>query len=343
MTVLEFDLRFDITAWGRSLPGLPVDNLAILSAQEKFLKKKRMMHPLLDLAIQKRFGYKHRHWVRTPWENLSSKQKNSEDLAYEACLQLNLSKSPSCFLYGTTTSTRYTSSQATAIAGRLGWRLPALELKAGCSTSLVTLMNAFFHMSAGCEDAVISCSETLSKVLSKKNLDTWFGLSDAGAALHIKKTTHGPFKLKKTYFKSFGEYVDLFTTRGYLPPTIPELEEDLYTMSGDADKMKNLAYEHYGLMLREFLPTQEERESIDWIIPHQVNKQLIVNLQKELGISGNYMWISDRFGNPGGTAVLLALVTALEEGFFSHPGRILLMSVGGGLSSACQLIEFNMA
>lgn len=341
MSILQFPLRFNIESWCKYLPGEAIDNLTILEAQEKDLGKKRLLPSMVDLAIRKRFGQDKRHWVRKPWEPVEANIQNSEDLAYEACKGLQLKKTPSFLIHGTTTSSRYTSSQAAAIAGRLAWQVPACEVKAGCSTSLLTLMTGLTYLHAGYEDIVLSCAETLSKVLSPEEPESWFGLSDAGAALHLVKDPLGAFEVKKLFFKTYGEHVDLFTTRGLLPPTASEVQKQSYMMSGDADKMKSLSYQYYKAMLENFLVSQKERESITWIIPHQVNKQIIRNLKKDLGLSGEIVWIADRFGNPGGTSLLLALASAMDDGLFKNSGRILLMSVGGGLSCACQVIDFH--
>src|SRR6185503_3112834 len=60
------------------------------------------------------------------------------------------------FIHGTTTTSRYTGSQAAAILGRLDSHASAWELKAGCSTSLASLHLAVALLGSGYDNVLVS-------------------------------------------------------------------------------------------------------------------------------------------------------------------------------------------
>lgn len=106
--------------------------------------------------------------------------------------------------------------------------------------------------------------------------------------------------------------------------------------------MKELAYTKYQQILNNLLPTEEDRSAITWVIPHQVNRKLITQLLQENQMENkSIIWDSDAIGNIGGASVLYSLARAVNEKIFDQPGKILLMSVGGGLSYAGQVLQFH--
>ena len=93
-------------------------------------------------------------------------------------------------------------------------------------------------------------------------------------------------------------------------------------------------------MLAHLLPTEEDRKEITWIIPHQVNRKLITHILHEYQMLNKaVIWDSDTIGNLGGASILYSLARAVEEKIFDRAGKILMISVGGGLSYAGQILQ----
>ncbi|HHS8487552.1 TPA: 3-oxoacyl-ACP synthase III family protein [Legionella anisa] len=347
MEILHPRIRFDITAASRALPDSPpITNLEILqnfprtsghalSFLEKFAEK-----------IGEEFGFYSRYWCHKPWESLdNSRELTAESLATEAVQKLFAdydSKKIHALLLGSTTNKRFTGSQAAAVLGSLGIDAPAYDLKTGCSTSLSTLHLAYALMALGYTNVVVSCAETLSKVIDPENEKKWIGLADGAAALLMEKKETGAFAVEKTFFSTEGKYVEAFTTQGVFPPTKEQIDTIGYHLVGDESLMKELAYAKYKQVLDHLLPTEEDRKNITWIIPHQVNRKLITQVLQEYQMSHKaIIWDSDTIGNIGGASVLYSLARAVEEKIFDRPGKILMMSVGGGLSYAGQVLQFR--
>ncbi|BCA94225.1 3-oxoacyl-ACP synthase [Legionella antarctica] len=347
MDILQPNIRFNILAASRIVPNSnSITNFEILKNFPRTSEHTDVFLEKFAEKISEEFGFNTRYWCHKPWESLeASKDFTAESLAISAVQKLLAnpnSKPPQAFLLGSTTNKRFTGSQAAAVLGELGIDAPAYDLKTGCSTSLSTLHMAYALMALGYGNVLVSCAETLSKVIDPENEKTWIGLADGAAALLLEYHTAGSFTVEKTFFSTDGQYVDAFTTHGIFPPTHEQISSVGYHLIGDETLMKELAYIKYKHMLTHLLPNEEERNAITWVIPHQVNRKLTDQVLQENQINNKtIIWDADRIGNIGGASVLYSLARAVEEKIFDRPGKILLMSVGGGLSYAGQVLQFH--
>lgn len=292
---------------------------------------------------QKKFGFHSRHWSISPKDILDSNfphHTTSEDLAFQSA-QLAYEQShqtPIEFLvHGTTTTSRYTGSQAPAILQRLNSHAPGIELKAGCSTSLVSLHTAFAYLSMGYSNVMVSCAETLSKTVNPKQLETIFLLADGGASVWLEHNASAPqFIVNKSLYHTDGAFIDTYTTPGRLPPTTIDLHDGMYRMQGDGQKLREQAERRYNEMLDTLFPEKAQKQKISWVIPHQINRPLIDSILDKHQIHANVQWDADTVGNIGGSSVLYSLAKLIQSQQLKYGDEILLMSVGGGLSFAMQ-------
>lgn len=347
MEILQPNIRFDITAASCVLPAYgPVTNLEILQHFPRTASNSLGFLQKFAAKIGAEFGFHGRYWCHRPWESLDeSRALSAESLATEAVTKLLQTYQPEsiqAFLLGSTTNQRFTGSQAAAVLGTLGLIAPAYDLKTGCSTSLSSLHLAYALLAMGYGNVLVSCAETLSKVIDPNNEKTWIGLADGAAALLLERKAQGAFTVEKSFFSTDGQYVNAFTTQGVFPPTQAQIDTVGYHLEGDEALLKELAYSRYSLMLRELLPTTEDKEALTWIIPHQVNRKLIEQLLQENELNHlQIIWDADTIGNIGGASILYSLANAVNNQVFDRPGKILLMSVGGGLSYAAQVINYH--
>lgn len=324
----------------------PLNNEDILAihSSTKFLPA--MVRRKLASSIVKRYGIHKRYMVRIPGtspEKLTD-ETSGEDLArttVEKCYQGHF-EDIDLFIHGTTTSSRYTGSQATAVLSNINQTSAAIEMKAGCSTSLASMYMGIMGLMAGHENVMINCVETMSKVVNPKVRETWFGLGDGASALWMKKVpdNKGDFKILGMTFGTNGSHVDMYTTQGKLPPNRYDLENGGYHLAGDGSKLEELAFEHYQKMF-ELFSSQFDMGKIKYLIPHQVNDNLIYKVVKRVFKAPEMVILksNDRIGNIGGSSVLFTLCEQLEKKPFERGDQILLMSVGGGLSFCMQLWE----
>ena len=347
MEILKPNLRFEIKASSRVLPDSePITNVDILRNFPRTSDKSQAFLEKFAEKIGEEFGFHNRYWAHKPWEPLDqSRELTAESLAILSVKKLLEHYKPEtiqAYLLGSTTNKRFTGSQAAAVLGALGVNAPAYDLKTGCSTSLSTLHLAYALMAFGYKNILLTCAETLSKVIDPENEKTWIGLADGAASLFLEKSDTGSFTVEKSFFSTDGQYVDAFTTKGVFPPTQKQMETVGYHLIGDEALLKELAYSRYTEMLKELLATQEERDAITWVIPHQVNRKLIDQLLDENQLSNKtVLWDASTIGNIGGASIVYTLARAVEEKIFDRSGKILLMSVGGGLSYAAQVLQYH--
>ena len=347
MDILQPNIRFDISAASRVLPeSEPITNLDILKNFPRTSDKSQAFLEKFAEKIGEEFGFYNRYWCHKPWESLDeSRELTAESLTIRCVKKLLETHKPEtihAYLFGSTTNKRFTGSQAAAVLGELGINAPAYDLKTGCSTSLSTLHLAYALMAFGYKNVLLSCAETLSKVIDPENEKTWIGLADGAASLFLEKSDTGSFTVEKSFFSTDGKYVEAFTTKGVFPPTQEQMETVGYHLIGDEALLGELAYSRYTQMIKNLIPTAEERKEITWVIPHQVNRKLIDQLLDENQLTNaTVLWDSNIIGNIGGASIVYTLARAVEEGVFDRTGKILLMSVGGGLSYAAQVLKYT--
>jgi 3-oxoacyl-[acyl-carrier-protein] synthase-3 len=347
MDILQPNICFDISAASRILPDSgPVTNLDILKNFPRTADKSQAFLEKFAEKIGEEFGFFNRYWCHKPWEPLDeSRELTAESLAISCVKKLfetHKGETIQAYLFGSTTNKRFTGSQAAAVLGALGLNAPAYDLKTGCSTSLSTLHLAYALMAFGYKNVLLSCAETLSKVIDPENEKTWIGLADGAASLFLEKSDTGAFTVEKSFFSTDGKYVEAFTTKGVFPPTQEQMETVGYHLIGDETLLKELAHSRYTQMLKNLFPTEADKKAITWVIPHQVNRQLIDQLLDENQLTNKtVLWDADTIGNIGGASIVYTLARAVEEGVFDRSGKILLMSVGGGLSYAAQILQYH--
>lgn len=339
MKILSPQLQFGIRSWGAAFPGTLVSNADLIASRADAEHLSVNVREALDRRIVEAFGYKTRYLAHWPGQPFQDDEANSESLATAAVAStLRNLRDVEAFVLGSTTSRRYSGSQASAVLGHFGINAPAYEMKIGCSTSLASLQFAYSLLTYGYDNLLVACAETMSKLIDPDIRESWFGLADGAAAIWLDKhEKKNRFEVKKTCFSTDGDLVDIYTTRADLPPTAERAAQGGYFLRGDATQMRVHAKKYYMQMLNAILPTAADRERIRWIIAHQVSRSLIDEVLSEANLRGHLIWDADRVGNIGGASVLYSLCNALESQPFVSGDEVLLMSVGGGLSYAAQI------
>lgn len=340
---LSPNLRFNILGSNHVLPsGSAISNVDILKNFPRTATKPLSFQQKMAQMITKETGFEKRYWVHKPWQSLDDATENAETLAIKALSSILESKPTiDAFIMGSTTNTRYSGSQASSVLGQFNYIAPAYDFKAGCSTSLASLNFAYGLMHLGYKNTLICCAETMSKIIDPTNEKTWLGVADGAAALLLEANQQGQFCVEKTFFSTDGQYVDAFTTKGTLPPTPTTLEQDGYFLQGDEALLKDLAVEKYTAMLDQLF-SEVDKAEISWIIPHQVNLNLTKMLIEKYQLQHcQLLWDAKQIGNIGGASILYTLTNALKNNTFNKDGKILMMSVGGGLSFAMQVLSYK--
>lgn len=342
MKILQPALKFKVLGHGIATPPGPAfSNEDILRRHPQTSRQASAVHRSIARNIAREYGVDSRYLCSLPVAGMDHSPITSETLARQAVAQASAAcpgRALDALVHGTTTSSRYTGSQATAIACGLGCGVAAFEIKAGCSTSLAALHCAMALLGAGHANAMVVCAETMSKVMHPDIAETWFGLADGAACVWLEKAeADADFEVEAMLFGTDGQYADLFTSPSPLPPHPATNRAGGYALTGRPADMKPLAQRYYRSMLEAYAATGADLHDIRWLIPHQASRALISEVCAGLAIVPEILWTADEYGNMGGASVLFSLAKNLQANRFLPGERIMLISVGGGLSYAMQV------
>jgi len=344
MKVIGQDVSFSIVAAEQAVPSLQLSNIDILKTNPDWKDRDESFFQNLDRRIQETYGYVTRYVSSAP--SMEKDDGNtSESLALQALqkvLDLDLIKKipPEFLIHGTTTSSRYSSTQSAALALSLGLEISAPEVKAGCATGLVAIQMALNNLKLGYDQGLVVISETLSRLQDPKNISSSLGLADAAAALMFSKQKHAStpwIRAEKSLHYTDGSACDMMTTRGRMPLLQGHSVDREFILSGDESAFQEKARQHYLRLIETLLPTSKERSSVNWILSHQVNRSLLEETQKASGLSGQIFWVNEQYGNIGSVSIPICLYEGLKRKIFSDKDRLLLITVGGGMNCVAQL------
>lgn len=281
---------------------------------------------------KKRYGFEKRYWVSVPGKAPEKGEATSADLMEEAArIALEeaklLPEEIDLLICVSTTSPKYTTSLGAILGGRLGIRSASLEMKAGCSSSIYGMVTAFQFLNSGAEHVLVLAGETLSKVA---NLDpaVLYSASDGGSAVVLSRDKEKDKGVLSWYLDSDGSHTDAMGVPGILPPR---------------GEVRNEEYQfRYGKIPEEFLREawkkagnfwkEDGSPSPDYLIPHQVNRNLIRVAAESAGIQeDNILDLVSEIGNCGSSSILIAL-DRYRRSSNGENRRILLSAAGGGIA-----------
>jgi 3-oxoacyl-[acyl-carrier-protein] synthase III len=344
MKVIGQDVSFSLLASEKAVPSFRLSNIDILKCNPAWKERGDSFFSNLDRRIQDTYGYIYRYVSSAPY--LGQDDGNtSESLSQKALAQLiesGITKKypPEFLIHGTTTSSRYSSTQSAALAASLGLEIPAPEVKSGCATGLVSMQMALNNLRLGYDCGLVVIGETLSRLQDPQNISSSVGLADAAAALVFskQKVPSAPWiTFEKSLHYTDGSACDFMTTRGKLPLSKTQVVEREFVLTGDEEAFHTKARYHYLRLIETILPTPEEKASVQWILGHQVNRSLLEDCQKTSRLSGKFFWVNEEYGNIGSVSIPVALHEGFKRKIFSSGDRVLLITVGGGMNCIAQL------
>jgi len=293
--------------------------------------------------ITKRTGIENRHWV-----------KNNEavsDIAVAAAEEL-LRRFPGRkseirqLLLATVSGDYPTPPTSPLIQHRLGLTdLGCFDLGAACAGFATGLYTAAALCESTNETQLLIAAEIRSKYLSKLDLATTALFGDGAAACLISKDSAiGGFRFIAGELLSDGSVADMISIQAG-GSKLPHWQNGdpgnsfLKMSQGPALFIKaaqSMSIAGLSLLKKVDLPV----EQVDWIVPHQANLHLMLEVVRLMGIPREKMVETVQFyGNTSGSSVGLALHHLCDNGKL-HPGqRIVLISAGGGGLAATALIE----
>jgi 3-oxoacyl-[acyl-carrier-protein] synthase-3 len=292
-----------------------------------------------DEWIQKRTGIRERH-VAT--------KETTTGMAAAAARQAmeNAGIEPSqigLIVACTITGDYITPSMASHIQRELGLECAAMDLSAGCTGFVYSLVTASSLMETlGAEAAIVVASERLSKITDWSDRTTCVLFGDGAGAVVLKRSNaehlgcavlggtpdnddvlsckweerETPFseskQPKKEYLKMKGK--EVFT---YAVGAIEDVLKKLLAKCGDKPYTK--------------------------VIPHQANVKIIDYIIRNMHFDPNQFFLNiDRYANTSSATIPIAMCDAAQQGWLQKGDRVALVGFGSGLTCGGVVIDWTI-
>jgi 3-oxoacyl-[acyl-carrier-protein] synthase-3 len=216
----------------------------------------------------------------------------------------------------------------------------AFDLNAACAGWLYALEVGRALIRAGtAKNLLVVTAELLSRITNPQDHDTAFLFGD-GAGAAILTTGSSGHRLHRIGISGDADQYDSIQRTGggarkpVPDPTGYDLETFFLQMDGPAVfKHATVAFSE---QINETLARENLRpEDIAWVVPHQANDRILRAVSKRVGIPYDKFIVTiSKFGNTSAASVSMALGWAAEEGLFTEGDKILVCSVGAGLTFA---------
>lgn len=212
------------------------------------------------------------------------------------------------------------------------------DLKSGCSTGVLALIQSLQLFSCGAQSGIIICSETLSKFCNPKTLQMAAVVGDGAVALRVSKSD--AWKVKAIRHGSNPQYSHLMNVPGNFPVD-PENYQPAHYKFEFSEKNTGLLQlrKHWleslsGLIEDSGFPAT----NIQQYVPHQVDYKKNIAIAEACGITTeNVASNFSHFGNMGCPSVFLNYLNNCGE--IQAGNGLVFHAVGGGISWAGMYLE----
>lgn len=221
----------------------------------------------------------------------------------------------------------------------------AFDIGAACAGFVVGLHTSAAIAQASLGSVLLIASEVRSKFLNKANFATSVLFGDGAAACVVStEQENAEFRFIASALFTDGEVSDTVSTPAggsRLPAGQCTNPEQFYITikENTALFVKAVHGMVYGAQafLKELGLTSAD---IQWMVPHQGNKNLVLAVAKQLGFTDEQvMKTVEETGNTSGSSVGIALDALRQHTAIKPQDKVLLVAAGGGGIAACALLE----
>ncbi|MGJ0486745.1 MAG: beta-ketoacyl-ACP synthase III [Methylomicrobium sp.] len=244
-------------------------------------------------------------------------------------------------ILATGTPDRVYPSTGCLLQHRLGIKhCVAFDVQAACSGAIFGLSIADQYIKTGAARKVLVVgSEICSRIVDWTDRTTCVLFGDgAGAILLGASDDTG---ILSTHIHSAGEYGELL----YCPNPQAAAnghKHELGFINMRGNEVFKVAVNTLGRIVDETLEANElDKESIDWLVPHQANIRIIQATAKKLKMPMEQVVITlENQGNTSSASVLLAFNEAVRDGRIQRGQIVLLEAFGAGFTWGSALLKY---
>ena len=290
-----------------------------------------------DEWITSRTGIKERH--------IADKNQLNSDLAFEASKRaIKNSKikvsNIDLIIVATSTPDNTFPSTATKVQAKLGIKKGfAFDIQAACTGFIYALSIADNYLSNNqATFALVIGSEIFSRILDWKDRSTCVLFGDgAGAIILGKQKKNKKSRIISTELYSDGRFYDLL----YVDGGVSLNQKAGYLKMNGKEVFKHAITKLVKIVKLNLKKNNLKINDIDWIIPHQANKRIMVSTAKKLKIPFNkFLMTIENHANTSSASIPLTLDFAISKKIIKRNQLILFEAIGGGLTWGCSLLKF---
>ncbi len=290
-----------------------------------------------DEWITSRTGIKERH--------IADKNQLNSDLAFEAAKRaIKNSKIKASnidlIIVATSTPDNTFPSTATKVQAKLGIKKGfAFDIQAACTGFIYALSIADNYLSNNqATFALVIGSEIFSRILDWKDRSTCVLFGDgAGAIILGKQKKNKKSRIISTELYSDGRFYNLL----YVDGGVSLNQKAGYLKMNGKEVFKHAITKLVKIVKLNLKKNNLKINDIDWIIPHQANKRIMVSTAKKLKIPFNkFLMTIENHANTSSASIPLTLDFAISKKIIKRNQLILFEAIGGGLTWGCSLLKF---
>ena len=284
-------------------------------------------------SLMQELGVDRRYLSHRPGTAPAPGRPTALDLAVSAVTRLRAHHEEAlshldALIFVSTSNPHPCNSQAALLADTMGWSPSCYDIKAGCSSGVLGLLQAALLLNAGAKRVLVVMAETLSHFAPPADLRMLLTTGD-GAACILMERAWGPGFLSMMH-GSDPSFARAMLVAEPFPPTRPGTEYT-YQFRDAARASERLRSKWLELSVESLRAAGVKCEDLSQVFLHQTHRGQIETLTASLGLDSDRVpEVVTRFGNMGTPTFAVALAERFEA---LRPGdRYLMQAVGGGIS-----------
>ena len=296
----------------------------------------------IENFIESEMGIKHRYFCK--------KDQNSLDLARSALSKL-VKETPSLiddaefFILAGISNPMPVTTTSALLSGEFGFKNASCwDVKSGCSSGVLALIQAMQWINMGASNGVIVCTETLSKYSNPEILQMSASIGDGAAAFHV--TASEKWRVKGMVHGTDSSLVKGMMVEGTFPIDIAHYNPLDYYYTFDQKPQGIEAIGKYWVQsLQNLLQASDISPSdVKHYIPHQIDAAKNANIAKACGISSDAVAKNiEQYGNMGCPTAFINYHEWFKKGQHvpASGDALILHAVGGGVSWAGVCLQYE--
>lgn len=242
-------------------------------------------------------------------------------------------------IVATTSNHNAFPSAACEVQHLLGtYNIPAFDVSAACAgfTYALSIADNFVKVGSA-KNVLVIGADSLANTCDPTDRSTIILFGDgAGAAVVSATQDEG---ILSTHINADGRFGELLKLPHVERGNQQSLHNAYLSMAGN-DVFKVAVKKLSQVVVDTLAANNIEKEQLDWLVPHQANKRIIIATAKKLGMSMEQVILTlGKHGNTSAASVPLALDEGIRSGKIKTGQLVLLEAFGGGFTWGSALMR----